>query len=194
MRLILHVLFLLHFINCGQVSKSEEFPTLIFRKSQLLADHLIEYDNLSLYISSNFEKLVGKKYISIENKLESIDNSYFNTDVLGIYQNSNGMVCIISSISGKNQIYQSLDKDFEEILAKGSINQESVRGQFLVNGIETVQFITNQGKIINYKLYIDVLNNTCFQIDYFIPNENFIKFEPVMEASISSISIKRKKT
>ena len=109
MRFILHILFLLHFINCGQVSESEEFPTLIFRKNQLLADHLVEYDDLSLYISSKFEKIIGQKFISIKNNLESLDNSYFNTNVLGMYQNSNGMVCIISFISDKKQIYQRLD-------------------------------------------------------------------------------------
>ena len=145
------------------------------------------YDNISLSIPSNLEKIVGDKYLNIEKNIETLDSSYFKTDVLSIYQSLDGMVCIISKIVDEKLIYDRLGKEFELGLTKSFGAKETKRGQFLVNGLETVQFISNRGKIVNYKLYIDVMKKNCYQIDYFVPIENFVKLQEYMEASISTI-------
>jgi len=40
------------------------------------------------------------------------------------------------------------------------------------------------------KLYFNVLSKNCYLIDYFTPIENFVKFQPIMESSMSTIIIK----
>jgi len=187
MRIFIILLILYQVINCGEKSQSDEFPNLIFRNDESLASQMITYDNLSLSIPSNLEKIVGDKYLNIEKNIETLDSSYFKTDVLSIYQSLDGMVCIISKIIDEKSIYYRLDKEFELGLTKSFGTKETKRGQFLINGLETVQFISNKGKIVNYKLYIDVMKKNCYQIDYFVPIENFVKLQKSMEASISTI-------
>ena len=183
------LLILSQVINCGEKSQSDEFPNLIFRNDESLVSQIITYDNISLSIPSNLEKIVGDKYLNIEKNIETLDSSYFKTDVLSIYQSLDGMVCIISKIRDEKTIYDRLDKEFESGLTKSFGAKETKRGQFLINGVETVQFISNKGKIVNYKLYIDVMKKNCYQIDYFVPIKSFVKSQMVMEASISTIKI-----
>ena len=187
MRIFIILLILYQVINCGEKSQSDEFPNLIFRNDESLASQMITYDNISLSIPSNLEKIVGDKYLNIEKNIETLDSSYFKTDVLSIYQSLDGMVCIISKIIDEKSIYYRLNKEFELGLTKSFGTKETKRGQFLINGLETVQFISNKGKIVNYKLYIDVMKKNCYQIDYFVPIENFVKLQRLMEASISTI-------
>jgi len=176
-------------INCGEKPQIDEFPNLIFRSDQTLASKMINYDNISLSIPSDLEKIVGDKYLNIEKNIETLDSSYFKTDVLSIYQSVDGMVCIISKIIDEKSIYHKLDKEFELGLTRSFGAEETKRGQFLINGLETVQFISNKGKIVNYKLYIDVMKKNCYQIDYFVPIENFVNLQRSMEASISTIRL-----
>ena len=60
----------------------------------------------------------------------------------------------------------------------------------LINDKESVQFITTNDDYVNYKLYFNVLSKNCYLIDYFTPIENFVKFQPIMESSMSTITIK----
>ena len=189
MRIIIILLILSQVISCDEKSQSDEFPNLIFRNNESLVSQMITYDNISLSIPSNLEKIAGDKYLNIEKNLETLDSSYFSTDVLSIYQSLDGMVCIISKIKDEKTIYDRLDKKFESGLTKSFEVKETKRGQFSINGVEAVQFITNKGKIVNYKLYIDVMKNNCYQIDYFIPLKIFTKLQKGMEASISTIRI-----
>ncbi len=187
MRIFIILLIVYQIINCGEKPQSNEFPNLIFRNDESLVPQVINYDNISLSIPSNLEKIVGDKYLNIEKNIETLDSSYFKTDVLSIYQSLDGMVCIISKIVDEKLIYDRLGKEFELGLTKSFGTKETKRGQFLINGLETVQFISNRGKIVNYKLYIDVMKKNCYQIDYFVPIENFVKLQMYMEASISTI-------
>ena len=189
MRIIFILLMLSQIISCGEKSRNNEFPNLIFRNNESLVSQMITFDKISLSIPSNLEKIVGDKYLNIEENLETLDSSYFSTDVLSIYQSLDGMVFIVSKIKDEKIIYNRLDKTFESGLTKSFEAKETKRGQFSINGVEAVQFITNKGEIVNYKLYIDVMKNKCYQIDYFIPLNNFIKLQEMMEASISTIKI-----
>ena len=118
MRIFIILLILYQVINCGEKSQSDEFPNLIFRNDESLASQMITYDNISLSIPSNLEKIVGDKYLNIEKNIETLDSSYFKTDVLSIYQSLDGMVCIISKIRDEKTIYDRLDKEFESGLTK----------------------------------------------------------------------------
>ena len=189
MRIFILLLIAYQIINCGEKSKSDEFPDLIFRSDKSLVTQMIAFDKISLFIHSELKKIVGDQYLKIEKNIETLDSSYFKTDVLSIYQSLDGMVFIISKIIDEKSIYNSLDKEFELGLTKSFGAKETKKGQFLINGVETVQFISSKGKIINYKLYIDVMKKKCYQIDYFVPLENFVNLQSLMEASISTIKI-----
>ncbi len=190
MKIFFIFIILSQIINCGEKPLSDEFPILYFRENDSLVSQKINYDKISLAIPSNLEKVVGDKYNRIVNAIEVMDGSYFKNNILSIYQSQGGMVCIISKINDENLIYEKLDERFESDLAKSFDSKEIIRGQFLVNGLETVQFISTKNKIVNYKLYIDVIKKECFQIDYFAPTINFVNFQKAIEASISTIKIK----
>ena len=96
----------------------------------------------------------------------------------------------ISKINEPYIIYDKLNNEFELHLIKAFGASETNRGQFLINNRATVQFITTNNDYVNYKLYFNVLGKNCYLIDYFVPVKNFIKFQPVMESSISTITIK----
>ena len=91
----------------------------------------------------------------------------------------------------KGMVAQQSTVDFAGLVNGGQFiafdAKETKKGQFLINGVETIQFITNKVKFVNYKLYVDVMNNICYQIDYFISIDNFVKLQEAMEASISTI-------
>ena len=139
----------------------------------------------------NFETVSGDKYLSVEKKLEANRDSYFDKDILSIYQHSDGHVIIISKINDSKNIYGRLNKDFELGLIEISGASETNRGQFLIDNKETVQYITTYDTFVNYKLFFDTLKNKCYQIDYFIPLNKFITFQSSVEASISTFKIKK---
>ena len=147
------------------------------------------FKGVSLSIPLGFNQVVGNDFSRIENNLENIENSFFDTDILSIFQNKNGGVIIISQIKSEEPILNKLDEKFESSLFQSSNVSDTNRGQFLIKGIETVQYITNKKDIINYKLFFNVMQDKCYQIDYFVLLKNFVKFQSAMESSISTLKI-----
>ena len=105
-------------------------------------------------------------------------------------QNDDGQVIFVSKINESKNIFSRLNKKFESSLIVSFNASETNRGQFLINNKESVQFITTNDDYVNYKLYFNVLSKNCYLIDYFTPIENFVKFQPIMESSVSTIIIK----
>ena len=188
--IILTIIISLQNVNCGTKNNIQEFPELVFRYDKSLLSPMINFKSLSLSMPLNFEPVSGDKYLSIEKKLEADKDNYFNTDVLSIYQNDDGQVIFVSKINESKNIFSRLNKNFESILIESFNASETNRGQFLINNKESVQFITTNDDYVNYKLYFNVLSKNCYLIDYFTPIENFVKFQPIMESSMSTITIK----
>ena len=188
--IILTIIISLQNVNCGTKNNIQEFPELVFRYDKSLLSPMINFKSLSLSMPLNFEPVSGDKYLSIEKKLEADKDNYFNTDVLSIYQNDDGQVIFVSKINESKNIFSKLNKKFESILIESFNASETNRGQFLINDKESVQFITTNDDYVNYKLYFNVLSKNCYLIDYFTPIENFVKFQPIMESSMSTITIK----
>ena len=188
--IILTIIISLQNVNCGTKNKIQEFPELVFRYDKSLLSPMINFKSLSLSMPLNFEPVSGDKYLSIEKKLEADKDNYFNTDVLSIYQNDDGQVIFVSKINESKNIFSRLNKNFESILIESFNASETNRGQFLINDKESVQFITTNDDYVNYKLYFNVMSKNCYLIDYFTPIENFVKFQPIMESSMSTITIK----
>ena len=193
MRIFIMVIIIISLqnINCGTKNNLNEFPELVFRYDKSLLSSPSNFENLSLSIPLNFEKVSGDKYQSIEKKLEANEDSYFDKDILSIYQHQDGHVIIISKINDLKNIYGRLNKDFELGLIEVLGASETNRGQFLINNQETVQFITTNANFVNYKLFYNALNNNCYHVDYFIPLNKFVIFQPSIEASISTFKIKK---
>ena len=188
--IILTIIISLQNVNCGTKNNIQEFPELVFRYDKSLLSPMINFKSLSLSMPLNFEPVSGDKYLSIEKKLEADKDNFFNTDVLSIYQNDDGQVIFVSKINESKNIFSRLNKKFESILIESFNASETNRGQFLINDKESVQFITMNDDYVNYKLYFNVLSKNCYLIDYFTPIENFVKFQPIMESSMSTITIK----
>ena len=188
--IILTIIISLQNVNCGTKNNIQEFPELVFRYDKSLLSPMINFKSLSLSMPLNFEPVSGDKYLSIEKKLEADKDNYFNTDVLSIYQNDDGQVIFVSKINESKNIFSRLNKNFESILIESFNASETNRGQFLINDKESVQFITTNDDYVNYKLYFNVMSKNCYLIDYFTPIENFVKFQPIMESSMSTITIK----
>ncbi|MEL0174852.1 MAG: hypothetical protein VW904_08970 [bacterium] len=188
--IILTIIISLQNVNCGTKNNIQEFPELVFRYDKSLLSPMINFKSLSLSMPLNFEPVSGDKYLSIEKKLEADKDNFFNTDVLSIYQNDDGQVIFVSKINESKNIFSRLNKKFESILIESFNASETNRGQFLINDKESVQFITTNDDYVNYKLYFNVLSKNCYLIDYFTPIENFVKFQPIMESSMSTITIK----
>lgn len=188
--IILTIIISLQNVNCGTKNNIQEFPELVFRYDKSLLSPMINFKSLSLSMPLNFEPVSGDKYLSIEKKLEADKDNFFNTDVLSIYQNDDGQVIFVSKINESKNIFSKLNKKFESILIESFNASETNRGQFLINDKESVQFITTNDDYVNYKLYFNVLSKNCYLIDYFTPIENFVKFQPIMESSMSTITIK----
>ena len=191
MRLLLILFIALQTIGCEKKNDNGEFPELEFRYDKDLLLPLTHFKDLSLSIPLNFEEVLGDKYQSIKKKLEGNSDSYFDKNILAIFQHQDGHVLIISTINDLKNIYGRLNKDFELGLIELLGASETNRGQFVINNIETVQFITINEDIINYKLFYDVIKKACFQIDYFVPINKFVTFQPSMESSISTFKIKK---
>ena len=188
--IILTIIISLQNVNCGTKNNIQEFPELVFRYDKSLLSPMINFKSLSLSMPLNFEPVSGDKYLSIEKKLEADKDNFFNTDVLSIYQNDDGQVIFVSKINESKNIFSRLNKKFESILIESFNASETNRGQFLINDKESVQFITTNDDYVNYKLYFNVLSKNCYLIDYFTPIENFVKFQPIMESSMSTITIR----
>ena len=189
--IVVIIIISLQNINCRTKNNLNEFPELVFRYDKSLLLPTSNFENLSLSIPLNFEKVSGDKYLSVVKKLEANADSYFDKDILSIYQHSDGHVIVISKINDLKSIYGRLDKDFELGLIEISGASETNRGQFLIDNKETVQYITTYNTFVNYKLFFDILKNKCYQIDYFIPLNKFITFQSSVEASISTFKIKK---
>ena len=189
--IVVIIIISLQNINCRTKNNLNEFPQLVFRYDKSLLLPTSNFENLSLSIPLNFEKVSGDKYLSVVKKLEANADSYFDKDILSIYQHSDGHVIVISKINDLKSIYGRLDKDFELGLIEISGASETNRGQFLIDNKETVQYITTYNTFVNYKLFFDILKNKCYQIDYFIPLNKFITFQSSVEASISTFKIKK---
>jgi len=186
----LFILFaIFHSLSCANQDEKGEFPNLEFKYDESLLSISQFSKGVSLSIPLGFNQVVGNDFSRIENNLENIENSFFETDILSIFQNKNGGVIIISQIKSEKPILNKLDEKFESSLFQSSNVSDTNRGQFLINGIETVQYITNKKDIINYKLFFNVMHDKCYQIDYFVLLNNFVKFQRSMESSISTLKI-----
>ena len=188
--IIFIIIISLQNVNCGTKNNIQEFPELVFRYDKSLLLPKVHFKSLSLSMPLNFEPVSGDKYLIIEKKLETDKDNYFDTDILSIYQNDNGQVIFVSKINESKNIFSRLNKKFESRLIESFNASETNRGQFLINEKETVQFVTTNNDYVNYKLYFNVLSEDCYLIDYFAPIENFVKFQRIMESSISTINIK----
>ena len=189
MKVLFVLLITFYSINCANQNENGEFPNLEFRCDKSLLSLSQVFKEVSLSIPLGFNQIVGKDFSRIKNNLENIENSFFETDILSSFQNHNGGAIIISQIKSKNPIIKKLDKEFESSLIQSSNVSDTSKGQFLINGIETVQYITKKGDIINYKLFFNVMHDKCYQIDYFVLFKNFVKFQKTLESSISTLKI-----
>ena len=191
MKVLFVLLISFYSINCDNQNESGEFPNLEFRYDESLLSLSQVFKEVSLSIPLGFNQIVGNDFSRIENNLENIENSFFETDILSSFQNDNGGAIIISQIKSKKPIIKKLDKEFESSLIQSSNVSDTNKGQFLINGIETVQYITKKGNIINYKLFFNVMHDKCYQIDYFVLFKNFVKFQKTLESSISTLKINK---
>ena len=189
MKIFLLLIIVFQSLTCANQSENGEFPSLEFRYDGSLLSSSQGFKGISLSIPLGFNQIVGNDFLRTENNLENIENSFFETDILSIFQNKNGSVIIISQIKSEKPILNKLDEKFESSLFQSSNVSDTNRGQFLINGIETVQYITNKKDIINYKLFFNVMHDKCYQIDYFVLLNNFVKFQRSMESSISTLKI-----
>ena len=189
MKVLFVLLITFYSINCANQNENGEFPNLEFRCDKSLLSLSQVFKEVSLSIPLGFNQIVGNDFSRIENSLENIENSFFETDILSSFQNDNGGAIIISQIKSKKPIIKKLDKEFESSLIQSSNVSDTNKGQFLINGIETVQYITKKGNIINYKLFFNVMHDKCYQIDYFVLFKNFVKFQKTLESSISTLKI-----
>tara|TARA_B100000073_G_scaffold106763_1_gene85737 strand:+ start:55 stop:633 length:579 start_codon:yes stop_codon:yes gene_type:complete len=178
-----------HLIGCEKQDSSNKFPKLTFRHDSNLLSNLVKHEYFSFFPPKGFFLIDEEKHEKIKFEIENSINSYFKVKVLGIYENLNGVVIIISKVQGENSIFNLLSDVFESDLALAFGLPKVNRGQFLTNNIETVQFIRSNENIINYKIFFDVLNQTGFQIDFFVPKERFTKFQNKMESSISTFNL-----
>ena len=189
MKFLFTLLAIFHSLSCANQDEKGEFPNLEFKYDESLLSISQFSKGVSLSIPLGFNQVVGNDFSRIENNLENIENSFFDTDVLFAFQNADGGVIIISEIKSENPIIKKLGKEFETSLVQSSNALETNRGQFLINGIETVQFITKMSDIVNYKLFFNVMYDVCYQIDYFVLLNNFVNFQMQLESSISTLKI-----
>ena len=135
--------------------------------------------------------MTGEKFSDLEKKFESGDNNFFNVDLLSAYQYSNGQVIFISKILETEKIYNLLNEDYESGLIEILNASKTEKGQFLVNGQETVQYITANDSFINYRLFYNVKSKNSYIIDYFVPLKLFANLQSSLESSISTITINK---
>ena len=185
------IFFSLQNLSCNTNDNSAEFPELIFKRNNALLSSTLTFTNLALSIPLDYEQLTGEKFSNVEEKFESGDNNFFNVDLLSAYQYSDGQVIFISKILETEKIYNLLNEDYESGLIEILNASKTEKGQFLVNGQETVQYITANDSFINYRLFYNVKSKNSYIIDYFVPLKLFAKLQSSLEASISTITINK---
>ena len=191
-RILLTLIFVFQSISCEKQSGNNAFPSLAFRENRELISSVKTFNNLSMSIPKNMEKLDSASFKQLELSFENIKDSYFVNDILAAYTNKDGFTCIISSVKHKNIVYDVLKNKVEPRFSEVYGEENLITGQFSIKDNKVFQMILRDEKITNYKFYIDVLNNNSFQIDYFIPVKNFTKLLEAMEASIFTINVKSK--
>ena len=191
-RILLTLIFVFQSISCEKQSENSAFPSLVFRENKELISSVKIFNNLSMSLPKNMEKLDSESFKKLELSLENIKDSYFVNDVLTAYTNKDGFTCIISSVKHENIVYDVLKNQVEPRFSEVYGEENLITGQFSIKDNKVFQMILRDEKITNYKFYIDVLNNNSFQIDYFIPVKNFTKLLEAMEASIFTINVKSK--
>ena len=191
-RILLTLIFVFQSISCEKQYENNAFPSLAFRENQELISSVKRFNNLSMSIPKNMEKLDSVSFKQLELSFENIKDSYFVNDILAAFTNKDGFTCIISSVEHKNIIYDVLKNKVEPRFSEVYGEENLITGQFSIKDNKVFQMILRDEKITNYKFYIDVLNNNSFQIDYFIPVKNFTKLLEAMEASIFTINVKSK--
>ena len=191
-RILLTLIFVFQSISCEKQYENNAFPSLVFRENQELISSVKRFNNLSMSIPKNMEKLDSVSFKQLELSFENIKDSYFVNDILAAFTNKDGFTCIISSVKHKNIVYDVLKNKVEPRFSEVYGEENLITGQFSIKDNKVFQMILRDEKITNYKFYIDVLNNNSFQIDYFIPVKNFTKLQEAMEASIFTINVKSK--
>ena len=191
-KILLTFFFVFQLISCEKQFENNAFPVLKFRENQELISSLKTFNNLSMSIPKNMERLDSASFKQLELSFENIKDSYFVNDILAAYTNKDGFTCIISSVKHKNIVYDVLKNQIEPRFLEVYGEENLITGQFSIKDNKVFQIILGDEKITNYKFYIDVLSNNSYQIDYFIPLKNFIKLQEAMEASIFTINVKSK--
>ena len=191
-RILLTLIFVFQSISCEKQHENKAFPSLAFRENQELISSVKRFNNLSMSIPKNMEKLDSVSFKQLELSFENIKDSYFVNDILAAFTNKDGFTCIISSVKHKNIVYDVLKNKVEPRFSEVYGEENLITGQFSIKDNKVFQMTLRDEKITNYKFYIDVLNDNSFQIDYFIPVKNFTKLVEAMEASIFTINVKSK--
>ena len=191
-RILLTLIFVFQSISCEKQSEKNAFPNVIFRENKSLISSVIYFDKLSIALPKGLTKIEKSDFNKLEKQFENLDKPYFNVDVLSIYSNGNGFMFMISKLTHEEIIYDVVNNkvgpDLIEVYGQDNFN----KFEFSINNNPVLQFVGQGEKLVNYKLFVNVLNNQCFQIDYFIPINNYIKLTEAMEASISTINIRSK--
>ena len=177
-------------ISCSGHDIVDEFPMIHFRQDNSLLSQPSSYEKLSFSTPLGFEKIAKDKLQSIKNELAINKTKFFNSDIISIFQHSYGHVIILSKIINSKIFYKKLNDEFESSLIESLGATKTSKGQFLINGKETVQFITTNDNYVSCKLFYNVLGSDCFIIDFFVPINQYVKFQSSIESSISTISIK----
>ena len=191
-RVILILITLFQGISCGTEPRNNSFPNLVFRENELLITPLKTFNNLSISLPKNIDELDSARFSIVESTFENIKDNYFIIDVLAAYTNKDGFACIISSVENEEIVYDVIKNQVEPNLIEHYGEDKLVTGQFSIKGNKVFQMMSKNKNITNYKFYIDVVNKKSFQIDYFIPEKNFIILQEAMEASISTVNVKNK--
>lgn len=184
------ILFVFAFSNCAKQHDNEpEFLPLKFNvNTNLIAPPVSIENSFFFHPPKNWEPIATDQLIVAQKAMSSDSNSTLSINLLQIFKSPKNASCVISEVRSDSNLSRFLSDEFQKMLSQNFKSNNVEKGTYLLNNNKVVQYRILTESMVAFKLFAEI-NNTIFQIDYFIPSKIYPSEIIKVESSIGSITL-----
>jgi len=187
-KILFFVLIFIEICCSSGNSNDKNYPSLEFSVDDDLVTSFVTVKNsFNIKIPKSYDLLDSTSLEKVNNEVRKDETAYISLYVLKIFQSKNHSSCVISLVNNSD-LFSSLNEEYYISLQDNFETDNIVRAQFSVNSIHIIQYIITNNQIVTFKLFFNI-NDNFYQIDYFIPYNEYEKELKKIESSIGSISL-----
>jgi len=176
--------------GCGNNNHNHaDFPLLNFDVDVSLLSSSILIDNsFQFYPPNGWDNIAPEQLAAAKNIVSCDSAAMFPMELLNIFKSDLGASCVISQVTSDSNLSWFLTDEFQKTLSHNFNSNNVTKGTYTLNNKKIVQYRIITQDVIAFKIFCNI-NNSIYQIDYFIPSKIYQSEIKKVESSIGSITL-----